>query len=147
MKVSNPEVPDTAPYLCRCYHSFGMDRKFFHFEHPVCKASAIVVAGLYWSSVAGAYFAAQSAHDQLGFAYIPFLVLTFPRSSFLFTVSWIVSLISPSEFLPLFVLLPLSGINALAVYLVAERLLARLSDHLLDGRANLSSTSPAGAPR
>lgn len=137
MKVPNPKVPDTASYRCRCYHCFGMGRKFFHVEHPVCKSSAIVVAGLYWSGVAGAYFAAESAHDQFGFAYVPFLVLTFSWSSLIFIVSRIVCFIIPAEFLPsvspFTVLFPLSGINALAVYLVVERLLARLSDHLLDG--------------
>jgi len=64
-----------------------MDGKGFQFrQHPACTFWAVVVAGLYWATVFGAYFAAESAHDALGYADIPFILLSEPWFSLLYGV-------------------------------------------------------------
>ncbi len=103
----------------------------FQLRHPVCKALTVVMAALYWASVGAAYLAAESAHGTLGYAAVPFLLLSAPWSGLLYGL---VSLIPNHDVAHVTLsvsCLLLSGINAFILYLLADRVLSRFSDRLL----------------
>jgi hypothetical protein len=99
-------------------------------EHPVCALSAGLVAALYLVSVWGAHSAAVAAHDALGYAYIPFLILVGPGIGLLQLTSLISNPGVANMILVMFCVL-FAGLNSLILYLIVYLALSHFSDRLL----------------
>ncbi len=109
-----------------------MDSKRLQFRrYPVCTALAVVTAGLYLATVFGAYLAAESAHDALGYAYAPFLFLSQPWSEVVYPIVSLMPNHDVAHATLDIACLALSGINASILFFLVQLASSGISDRIL----------------
>jgi hypothetical protein len=99
-----------------------MEHRFAVREHKLAVASA----GLYWVAVAASYLAALLIRDEDGLAYGPFMFLSLPWSALVYELTNHISNHGVAAAVFALASWLLSGINAVALYLIVGK-----TSHLL----------------